>query len=147
MKILPSLWAALCLGVTLAPASEQLPSWNTMATAAKPTGRGIEERFADRHRFLVSDAYCTRIPTGAILNLPERFEGQVSLTPVGQIVDWRTFLQRNGSWLRTHPVSWEQVTAKTIFDEQTSKHLAESPYLVVALFKNHPITVLTQKQS
>ena len=131
-----------CALTSIHSAHAKAPSWNSIATSEKPSSPGIESKLKDSHRYLHVGNYCTRIPTESILYLPEPLKDKVSIGRQGQMITWFEFLRKNQSWLRVHPVSWDTVNGSSPISPDTQEGFAKQNYLVIALFKSCPISVL-----
>ena len=132
----------LCALVNICTAHSKPQSWTTIATSEKPSSQGIEAKLKDSHRYLCVSNYCTRIPTDSILYLPDSLQEKVSTEKKGQMITWFEFLRKNQSWLRVHPVSWDTVNGRSPLSPETLKGFTKQPYLVIASFKQCPISVL-----
>lgn len=96
---------------------------------------------------LVSSGYHTVVPKHAVLAVPERLKDRVPSKPNGKFIIWPKFLQKNFGWIHKHPVTWDQASGKTPITQEKMDHLRSLGKVVVAVYKNNPVSVLPSKDT
>lgn len=88
----------------------------------------------------------TLVPKRAVLFIPEKLEERIGVKPKQQVKTWADFYQRNRGWIRTVEVSREQAMGQKPISEGVLEAVAKSSSLVVATFKNGPISVIPYEE-
>ncbi|MEX2580286.1 MAG: hypothetical protein WD342_14605 [Verrucomicrobiales bacterium] len=88
----------------------------------------------------------TLVPKRAVLFVPDRLQERVEVKPKQEVKTWADFYQRNRGWIRTVEVSREQAMGQKPISESILDAVAKSSSLVVATFKNGPISVIPYEE-
>lgn len=107
-----------------------------------PSKTSKSDDFIKHSDILCLNGSATFIPKQAILNLPDRFADRFKLKKDSKITTFPAFYAANRGWIMTYEVSIEQAFGKESFDKKKMKWLKGCGRVVVATFKNGPITVL-----
>lgn len=105
----------------------------------RPEPRGTLET----HSILLFDGQRhTYVPQGAVLHLPAALRERVIFEPQGEFVLWHVFLKLNEAWLVTREVPLAMARGDAKAARGVLESLADSPHLVVAVYRNGPISIL-----
>lgn len=88
----------------------------------------------------------TLVPKRAVLFIPEKLEERIGVKPKQRVKTWADFYQSNRGWIRTVEVSREQAMGQKPISEGILEAIAKSSSLVVATFKNGPISVIPYEE-
>ncbi|MDX1679659.1 MAG: hypothetical protein R3242_02910 [Akkermansiaceae bacterium] len=91
--------------------------------------------------FLSFGGLSTLIPKRSILHVPTHFQDRVKFEKGSDIVVWPVFFRNNRGWIRTMEVTRAQAQGKEPFAEEVLESLRESSILVVATYREGPISV------
>ena len=83
--------------------------------------------------------YWTLVPEGAVIHMPDAQRKHINARPVGTLMPWAEFRERNASWLDTREVSFDQAAGN---EKITSEQLAgwkTGGKVVVAVHQEGPI--------
>lgn len=94
---------------------------------------------------LTSDGLHTVVPKHAILFTPERLAHRKVAKPTGRFVIWPNFLSKNYGWIYKYEVTLDQASGKTPITEEQMLKIKSLGKVVVAVYKNGPISVLPPK--
>lgn len=98
--------------------------------------------YYDKAIILVKDGNHTVVPSGAVLNVPEKLLAMVSKKAVGALIGWPDFLKRYPRLVTTKDVSWSTVKGEDPITKKEKKLFEVGNKIVVAVFKGSPVTVL-----
>lgn len=121
--------------------------------AGPPKGNAGEDpskQHAQRDLIADSTVLCyggslTLVPKGAVLHLPEKLQDRVGVKPNVQVKTWRDFYGANRGWIRAIEVTRDQAIGHAPLPEATLATIEDSSSLVIATYKNGPISVLPLK--
>lgn len=131
---------ALRQQVILAPnLKSQLSSKARPLTSPAPA---IESSLWKNSIILADGETFTLVPVGAILHLPVELRTRVVAKPQGDFTFWPSFLKRNAAWLAAKEVSLTLSRGNAQEANALLKSLSYDPRLVVATYKEGPITIL-----
>lgn len=94
---------------------------------------------------LVSSGFHTVVPKHAVLVVPDRLQQKKASKPSGRFIIWPKFLNKNYGWLYKQEVTLDQASGKTPLTEEKMEQLKSLGKVVVAVYKNNPISVLPPK--
>lgn len=83
----------------------------------------------------------TIVPKGSVVHLPAGQQAKVDSKPVGTLLSWQEFLERNKSWLETADVTFEQAAGVEEIPSATAATWPKSGKVVVASHQLGPISV------
>jgi hypothetical protein len=81
----------------------------------------------------------TMVPKGAVVHLPATHQARVDAKPVGSLLSWQEFSERNKRWIETTEVSFEQ--AAGVEEIPSATKWPESGKVVIASHQLGPISV------
>lgn len=91
---------------------------------------------------LLHDGDCwTLVPEGAVVHLPSSLKSRVVARPVGTLLPWAAFAERNKSWLGTVEVSFEQAAGNEELPARFRNTWNKQEKLIVATHRMGPISV------
>lgn len=91
---------------------------------------------------LLHDGDCwTLVPEGAVVHLPASLKSRVVARPVGTLLPWNEFAQRNKSWLGTVEVNFEQAAGNEELPARFKEIWTKQEKLIVATHRMGPISV------
>ncbi len=94
---------------------------------------------------LASSGFHTVVPRGAVLVVPERHAKRKISKPTGVFTIWPKFLRKNYGWIYKYEVTLDQASGKTPISAEKMESLKGMGKIVVAVYKNNPISVLPAK--
>lgn len=83
----------------------------------------------------------TMVPKGAVVHLPSAHQKNIDSKPVGTLLSWQEFLERNKSWVEAADVTFEQAAGVEEIPTATAAKWAENGKVVVASHQLGPISV------
>lgn len=110
-----------------------------------PSKKNQPEDFIQNSTVLSYRGSITFIPKRAILHLPEAYEDRMKIEKGAKVTTFQQFFNMNRGWIRTMEVSREQAMGHKPFPEKTVQAMKNSSSVVVATYKQGPISVLPQK--
>ncbi|MFT4175085.1 MAG: hypothetical protein QM627_00380 [Luteolibacter sp.] len=81
------------------------------------------------------------VPKGAVLHTPKSLQTRISTKPVGSLLSWGDFLNKNRSWLTTQEVNFDQAKGEAPLDAQQVEFWQTRQNIVVAVHQGGPISV------
>ena len=84
----------------------------------------------------------TLVPKQAVLFVPDALVSRVGAQAGAKVLTWPEFRNANRGWVRSIEVTREQATGVEPLSEDVLKTMAKSTSIVVATFKDGPISVL-----
>lgn len=90
--------------------------------------------------------YLTLVPKQSVLHIPEGLKDRIGEKKGVEIKGWKEFYRTNRGWIRTVEVTRDQVLGYKPLPETTLNAIANSTSLVVATFKDGPVSVLPLKE-
>ncbi len=87
----------------------------------------------------------TLVPAGSILHLPATHRSHVVEKPQGDFTFWPNFLQRNATWLAAKEIPLTMAKGDAKAAQQVLHEVATERRVLVAVYKNGPITILEPK--
>lgn len=87
----------------------------------------------------------TFVPKRAVLHLPDNLSDRIGVKPDVEVKTWPEFYRANRGWIRTIEVTREQALGHTALPEAKREAIENSSSMVVATFRNGPISVLPPK--
>lgn len=108
----------------------------------KPQGFGYLEMsvlLADREGYVV-------LPKGCLVVAPNGLEVRVVEKPVGVMLTWTEFLQKNRRWLATEEVGMAQVKGDEKLPVKALEGARKDGRALVAVYRGLPITVLPPRE-
>lgn len=130
-----------------------LTSQSTLAEAEAPWNKSLaqasEETVIKRKKrsllgnstMLASGSYWALVPKGSVLFIPDQLAKKVVAKPTGKLIEWSTFLSKNGSWLHAVPIQMAQAQGKKVISQDQLKRLKMLNKVVVATCAGGPISV------
>jgi hypothetical protein len=106
-----------------------------------PVDRPTEPSIVKQSMILHDGPNWTMIPTGAVIHLPEVWREKLDAKPVGKLLPWSDFLARNGSWITTSEVTFDQAAGNDPLPAKPAAALANQAKIVIAVLKNGPSAV------
>lgn len=108
------------------------------------------KRLAERDLVKSSTVVCYRgfltlVPKQSVLHIPEKLNDRIGPRPGVKVQTWKDFYQANRGWIRTVEVTRPQALGHAPIPEKMKEAFSESSYLVIATFKEGPISVLPLK--
>ncbi|MEM9081339.1 MAG: hypothetical protein AAGC74_11680 [Verrucomicrobiota bacterium] len=100
----------------------------------------------ERSIILTSGSHWTIVPKGAVILVPERYEGRVDVARSGQLMKFPDFLRVNRGWLSSYEVTLEQARGNEGFEDEVRQALEAAGRVVVATRHGGPITILEGKR-
>ncbi|MDI1311375.1 hypothetical protein [Prosthecobacter sp.] len=123
-----------------------VPSLKSQLTAkARPLTKAapsIQSSLWTNSIILADGEKFTLVPVGAILHLPAELRTHVAATPQGDFTFWPSFLKRNSTWLAAKEVPLSLSRGNTQEAKALLKNLSYDKRLIVATYKDGPITIL-----
>ena len=110
-----------------------------------PSKKNLPEDFIKNSTVLSYRGSITFIPKRAVLHLPEAYEDRMKIEKGAKVMTFQKFFALNRGWIRTMEVSREQAMGHKPFPEKTVQAMKNSSSVVVATYKQGPISVLPQK--
>jgi hypothetical protein len=89
--------------------------------------------------------FLTLVPKRAVLHVPEKLKDRIGPRPGVKIKTWREFYIANRGWIRTIEVTRPQALGHVSLSESALEAISDSSSLVIATFKEGPISVLPLK--
>ena len=83
----------------------------------------------------------TLVPKGSVVHLPAAHQTKIDSKPVGTLLAWQEFLERNKSWVETADVTFEQAAGVEEIPAATAAKWTKSGKVVVASHQLGPISV------
>ncbi len=83
----------------------------------------------------------TLVPKGSVIHLPARLKSKLDSKPIGKLLPWKDFLERNQSWLETAEVSFGQAAGTEEIPAATAAKWSGSGKIIVASHQLGPISV------
>ncbi len=94
---------------------------------------------------LASSGFHTVVPRGAVLVVPQTHAKRKVAKPTGVFTIWPKFLRKNYGWIHKYEVTLDQASGKTPISDEKMESLKSMGKVVVAVYKNNPISVLPAK--
>jgi hypothetical protein len=91
--------------------------------------------------FIAFDGFCTLVPKGAILFVPDRMRAGVVAAPSGELVLWLPFLSRNTARIIPLEVTIRQASGMEPINPRVLESAAKSGHMVVAVMQGSPTSV------
>ena len=92
---------------------------------------------------LISDGEkFTIIPVGSVLHLPTNLRSRIIAQPQGDVLMWPDFLQKNSAWITAKEVTLPMSQGDSKAAAPILREIANETRLVVAVYRNCPITIL-----
>lgn len=106
-----------------------------------------EKSMLDGMVILVDARHWTVVPANSVLSAPPRYASYVGGDANGKkYLQWFEFLGRNPSWLSSYAVDLEVIKGSRSFSDAEYRQLEKSRHVVIATFKNGPVSVLAPKE-
>lgn len=91
---------------------------------------------------LLHDGECwTLVPEGAVVHLPSSLKSRLVAKPVGTLLPWNAFLERNRTWLGTVEVDFEQAAGNEALPSRFKDSWNQQDKMIVATHCLGPISV------
>jgi len=87
----------------------------------------------------------TLVPKRSVLFVPDALASRIGVQANAKVQTWGEFRNANRGWIRCLEVSREQALGVEAFPEATTEAIAKSTSIVIATFKDGPISVLPLK--
>lgn len=98
----------------------------------------LQEKFD----FITFNGQTTLVPKTALLQIPEKYKTRVNNhKPGSKILSWKDFYSLNGEWISSVEVTLAQAKAETPISPEVLETLSKNQNLVVAVYKDEPISV------
>ena len=107
------------------------------AKVAKP----LSESIISQSTILHDGTHWTLVPKGAVVFLPEAMKQRVNVRPVGTLLPWSGFLEKNRSWLVSQEVSFDQAAGNEALPTSAGAVWLKDNKVVVAVHHDGPISV------
>ena len=97
---------------------------------------------------LISDGEnFTLVPIGSVLHLPANLRSRIISQPQGDVLMWPDFLQKNAAWITAKEVTLPMSRGDAKAAAPILKDVSTETRLVVAVYRNCPITILEQAKA
>ena len=106
----------------------------------------LSESIIKQSTILHDGIHWTLVPKGAVVFLPESMKQRVNVRPVGTLLPWNGFLQKNRSWLVSHEVSFDQAAGNEALTAAANASWRKENKVVVAVHQDGPISVRVTEQ-
>lgn len=93
----------------------------------------------NRVRFLTDGARTVEIPAGSLLHLPLEGRIKIAHSPIGEIVDWKDFLQINSDLISQVGAGKEQLRGNRGIHRAVFAHLERSGKVGVSIAAGRPV--------
>lgn len=156
-----SLLSLIALGVSFAEtAAEEMKqstsSQTVLAKAARMETEGVTNKAFDVQKkeqrsmfdgmtILGSSGQWTVVPSNAFLAKSPVLTKYVLEKPNGTYTQWAEFSRRNRVWLMSHEVTADTIKGENPITEKQLESFQKSRKVIVATYKNSPISVLQAK--
>lgn len=110
-------------------------------TSAKPEKESVIKDSTILH----DGSNWTIVPNGALVFLPEKFKNRVNTKPVGNLLPWAAFLEKNQSWLATHELTFEQAAANEALPAESVFAWSQQQKVIIAVNQRGPIMVSIER--
>ena len=115
-------------------------------TSAQVEGHEKPRDLLENSDFLSHNEQSTLVPKHSILHIPKHFRDRIKFQKGNKIVIWPTFFRNNRDWIKTIEVTREQALGKEFLADEVIEKMEKAGFLVVATYKNGPVSVLPPKE-
>ena len=95
----------------------------------------------NRVRFLTDGARTVEIPAGSLLHLPLQGRIRIAHRPVGKMVDWKDFFQRNFDVISQVGAGRQQLRGEREIHPSVFSHLQRNGKVGVAIAAGRPVAL------
>ncbi len=112
-----------------------------------PSKANAERNFVKNSAVLSYRGSLTLVPKRSLLHVPEALASRLAIDEGAKVMTFQDFLLANRAWIRTVEVTREQALGHVELPASVVESFSKSNTIVVATFKQGPISVLPPKDA